>query len=63
MPATCHYCEVKLFGNEVAAGVCEHCEVSPAPRRRFEHVSPPHRSTARGAGGRPGVSWGLLLLC
>jgi hypothetical protein len=63
MPATCHYCEVKLFGDEIAEGVCEHCEVSPAPKKRPASISAPRWVKTRGTSARSGVAWGLLLLC
>jgi hypothetical protein len=33
MPVTCNFCDVRLFGDELAEGVCENCQAAPvAPR-------------------------------
>jgi hypothetical protein len=65
MPMTCNSCGVKLFGQEITAGLCENCHDggysarSPAPRT----APPPERFTeGYDARNAPGSEWRLFRL-
>jgi hypothetical protein len=55
MALTCESCDVRLYGREVEAGVCEHCVDKPRRPR-----SAP--GAFLGTGGQPSVGWGTVRL-